>query len=603
MALPGVAGFNKATKAATQSSSLFTKGLGGMVNGFKKLTGSADQAKNGLNQGRDAMGRFTSAGEGLSGLGPYGAAIAAGLAIGVVAIIAATTALLAMASAAISVIETRSKMLSVFSALGGGAAAGKATVAMVDNLASKLPFATDQISGWAQSLQAAGLSGDKLKSAVTAVASATALMGDSGGAAAEKMIKQLAEGGQAADKMMKQIQEGSPKSARLLAEMGLRIEDVAKAAGMSVEQFKKAHLSADQMNDAVQKAMVQKGKGPLAEMALTFPAMIMKIKEGFFSLFEKLGPAVKPFMKAIQGLFGLFGKGSADMKKLQTTVTAVFKPLFGIATAVAKVLKSMFAGFGGTAKGASGGIVSMLESMNKFANSAEGMAMIKSVIKGIGYALAAVGVVFAVLGVIVAAIGAALYAVFIYPIQLAIEAMVGLYDAGKAAFNGISAALSGFDLGATVVGWIVALVQFADGAAAAAGNFISGLVGGISAGASQIIAAVANLAKSALGAFKSILGIASPSKVMAKMGGHFTAGAAEGIDAGANKVEDSAASLGDAAKGGAAKGMSGGKGKGGKGGVTINGGVHIEVPMGTPTAWAEEAYALFIERLAASQGV
>lgn len=603
MGFPGLSDFNKATKGATKASGVFTKGLGGMVNGFKKLTGSADQAKNGLNQGRNALGQFTAAGDGLAALGPYGQAIAVGFTVAAIAIAATVGVMLALAAAAISVIETRSKMLAVFSALGGGAAAGKATVAMVDALAQKLPFATDQIAGWAQSLQAAGLEGEKLKSAVTAVAAATALMGDSGGAAAEKMIKQLAEGGEAASKMMKQIQEGSPKSARLLADMGLRIEDVAKAAGMSVAQFKAAHLSADQMSQAVEKALANKGAGPLAEMALTFPAMIAKFKDGFFGLFEKLGPAVKPFMKAIQSLFAQFSKGSPIFKALQPIVTAVFGTLFKYATmAVAAISKFVKANVNAKSIGGVwtsiksaiakvGAVLSPLIGLLKriFSNA--------MVMKGIVTIFKIFAVVTLVLVTAFVAVGAVIAAVVGF-IAGVIGTVADFFSSFSDGASGALDAVTGFV--GSVVGALSGLVS---GAAEAASNFIDGLVNGISAGAGAIIAAVSGLASGALGAFKSILHIASPSRVMAKMGGHFSAGVAQGIDGGAGKVGDAAADLGDVAKGGAAKGMSGGGGKGGKGGGVNVGTLNLVLSPGTSREIAEEAFAMLMERLAASQGV
>lgn len=540
----------------------------------------------------------------LTRLGPAGQVAGAALLV-VTAVVEGTVgALMSMASAAIDVVQQRSKLLATFSALGGGAAQGAKTLKVVDELATKLPFTTDVIAGWAQSLQSAGIQGSKLKAAVSAIASATALMGESGGAAAERMVKQLAEGGQASTKLMKQIQEGSPKSAKMLAAMGLQVKDVAAAAGMTESAFKKAHLSADQMSKAVEKALEKKGAGPLAEMGQTFPVIFSKVKEGAMGLFEKLGPAVKPFMAAVQKLFAQFNKGSPIFKALQPIVTQVFGTLFKYATmavtAVSKFIKS-----------------------NVNAKSIGGVwNSIKAAIKTVGDALRPIGVKFmaivhnaatmkvikTIFTLIAGAVLAAIY-VFAYLIGVSLDVIGAIMSFFGAVVDGASwlvasassvlSAVSDF-----VDGAVDSLGDLASGATDAASDFVDGLVGGIEAGAGQVIAAVAGLASSALASFKSILGIASPSKVMAKMGGHFSAGTAQGIDAGADKVGDSAAALGGVAAGGAAGGMSkGGASAGGKGGVHISGGVNITVPMGTPAAWAEEAFAAFMERLAASQGV
>lgn len=59
----------------------------------------------------------------------------------------------------------------------------------------------------------------------------------------------------------------------------------------------------------------------------------------------------------------------------------------------------------------------------------------------------------------------------------------------------------------------------------------------------MVIDAIKGLASGALGAFKSILGIASPSRVMLQMGGYTAEGFAGGMDAGAAVVESSASTL------------------------------------------------------------
>jgi hypothetical protein len=395
-------------------------------------------------------------------------------------------------------------------------------------------------------------------------------------------LKGLAEGGAGATKLVKSVTEGGAKSNKMLADMGLRTEDVAKATGQTVAQFQKSTHSADQMGKAIEKALATKGAGPLGEMATTWPAIMAKAKEGFLSLFEGLGSAVKPFMKAVQGLFGQFGRGQAPMKALGKVATEAFGVIFKYGTMAVKAI-SAFVKENFTAKSVGSTWASIksaiaavatviqpvIDHFKKAAASGELMRFAKMAIIGVGAAVAAAVVVVAYLADTVLS---------------GVEAWTSFGDAISDAIDSLSA--------------------MASGAADAASNFIDGLVGGISAGADAVIAAVKGVASSALGAFTGMLGIKSPSVVMKQMGGHFSAGAAQGIDAGAGEVAASASDLGEAAKGGAAKGMSGAAGgKGGKGSVSItfaNGAIQIHAGGATIN---EEALASVLERVLGGLGL
>lgn len=508
------------------------------------------------------------------------AAVEAAAVAAAAAVLALVAAVGALAAKAIEIVQMREGLAATFAALGGGGTAGAQTLAMVDTLSKKLPFASEQIAGWAKSLQSAGFQGDRLKSAVEAVAAATAIMGESGGAAAEKMMKQLSEGGAAADKMLKAIQKGSPKSARLLADMGLHVQDVASAMGMTVAQFQKANIGADQMNAALQKALAAKGSNRLSAMMLEWPVIIQKAREGFLSLFEKLGPSIKPFMTAVQRLFGQFTRGTPTMRALQKVVTEVFGALFKYGTMAVQVITKFVKqnlsakNIGSTWKEIKGAISTVAKALITVWKYLGPIFKSPLFLKGIA-------TVFKVIGIVVLVVVGALGAL--------------------TAITGLVAGAFG-TLGAILWGIIGTLIEWAASAVSAGSDFVEGIINGITSGAGALIDAVSNLARSALNTFKSILGIASPSKVMMAMGGHVAAGASEGIDKGAPGVADSAAKLGGAVTGGAAAGM-GGAGGGAKGSLTVNGGLHVHVTGGTSAEIAEEALALIVERLAASQGL
>lgn len=78
-------------------------------------------------------------------------------------------------------------------------------------------------------------------------------------------------------------------------------------------------------------------------------------------------------------------------------------------------------------------------------------------------------------------------------------------------------------------------------ALSAAADIVTGLVNGITAGTTLVAEAVAGLGGVALAAFKHVLGIASPSKVMEEMGGYTTQGFEIGLTARAGDIEQAGA--------------------------------------------------------------
>jgi hypothetical protein len=161
-------------------------------------------------------------------------------------------------------------------------------------------------------------------------------------------------------------------------------------------------------------------------------------------------------------------------------------------------------------------------------------------------------VVFIALAVAVAAIAAP----FVIGIGLVLV-LVAVFGALVAAVAYVIGAIVEFVSGAAS-----ALAEWVSGAASAAANFVAGLVQGIVSGAGAVVSAVKGLASSALGAFTSALGIASPSKIMLEHGEDNIAGAvAIGTDKGKKKVDKAMSRLGTGEPG-SPKGKGGGSGGG-----------------------------------------
>lgn len=543
--------------------------------------------------------------------GPEAQAAAAAATMWAAALIAVGAAVHSAISYVTELVAKVSLLRAQFMALArGGPGAGAAMLGSLQRLAKALPFSEAQVEEWGKALMMAKLQGRDLENAVKAVAGAAALMGDSGAAAAQSLFETLARGGMEASALVQKLKMGLPEAQAQFAQMGLRVEDVAAAMGMTVAQMKTARVSARQMAEAVQKAIAVKAAGPLGEMMLQWPVLIEKVREGFRSLFDKAGKYVKPFMKAAASLFKEFFRGGSVIKFLQPIVTAVFSTLFRWATAGVNAIHAMLKAIQGAGKSGSvfSGAVKVLGVAWKMVRGAVMMAWgaLKSlfgilskilgnamVLKGLKAVFTAIAVVIAVVVTVIAGLIAAFVVV-----ASAIASVVSLVA------GALSAALGGIvDL---VSDAIDALSDFASGAYDAAADFVGGLVRGIVANAGAVISAVSNLANGAIGAFKSILGIASPSRVMMKMGGFAAEGAAQGVERGADRVEGSASKLGGAVAGGAAKGIAGGA-KGGKGaGLNVtfeDGAIRIDGAGKSGLEITEEMLAAALERLAAAQGL
>lgn len=484
----------KVGAAATEVGGVVVQALSGDVRGALSQLGAwAEQG----------IGKLQ---EKLASLGPYGQAAAAMLGVLTAAVSATVGTMLDLMGVAIKIAETKAGISAAFSALAGGQAAGAAVLATISKLGEQLPFATSQLRQWGQSLLAAGVPAEALESRIRAIAAAEALMKDAGGgggSAAESLFKRLAESGAAAQTLISDIQKGGRRSALQLAQMGLSTKDLASALGMTEERFKSASLTADQLGNAISKALQAKGGGSLAAMMNSWPVIIDKARGGFMSLFGGLEKPVSALMQATRKLFAEFNAGSPIIRGLKPVVTAVFGELFSLATRAVTAIHKGFLMVAIAALTAYIALRPIIQTIGAILANVPILSLFKA-------GLLAIGVV---VGVIV---GAFLLAV----------AVVGTFVTAI-----VSAA-------AVLVDWI--------GQAASAGaDFVAGLAQGISSGVGAVVDAVKGVASSALGAFTSAFGIKSPSRVMMKHGeDNIAGGAAIGIDKGGAKVDDAMARMG-----------------------------------------------------------
>lgn len=460
------------------------------------------------------------------------------------------------ASLALEQNQLRNQLLATFSALGGGPAAGKATLGMLDELSDKLPQSREQLAGWTKQFMALGVTGtEQLTRLNTAAASAQAIMGDPSAADAftnlEKKIRLAAESGQALKIPVKGL--GS------LAETGLTVNDIAAKMGVSAKtlgaQLKAGSVDATKFGNALQDALIEKGKGPLDKMGASFTTQLTKLKENFFKLFEGIDPG--PFLDAMKDLLGVFSQMNPSGQALKAGIGGFFNGLFSIASKVLPVIKQIF-------------LQLVIWGLKAYIAAKPLVAKFKEwlpVLAPIWTALKTIGVVVGTIAAVAVASVASIVAAF-----TALGGVV-LWLTGKA-----------IELGS---------------------EFVDGLVNGIKSGATAVVDAVKGLASGAVDAFKGALGIHSPSKVMMQLGAHASTGAAQGIAGGAPDVH---AASGDLAKA-TQKGFTGGGGAaagGSSGGVTVNvqpGAIQIDGAGKSASDITEEMISLIFERVALAQGL
>jgi phage-related protein len=478
---------------------------------------------------------------------------------------------------AISSSEAKQQMLGLFQAMGGGIVTGEQTEAMIDGLKDKFGIAKDSMIGWTNALHAMGVTDlATIEKSLLATASAQALVTKGGAEAFQDLTKKIqtfVQTGQGLKLPLKGL--GS------LASMGLTVADVASKMGVSAEalagQLKAGTADAAKFGDAMQTALIEKGKGPLEKFAASSKNISKLLSESFGDMFEDID--VGPFMAEVKSLFDIFSQGKESGKTMKAGIGGFFKEVFATLTKVVPMVKHFLLDMVIYGLKAYIAVKPIVQAIKDFATSATGASIISTVLSSVWEVLKVIGVTIAVVVVAVMALWAAMIIV-----STAVWTAVG-------AFLGLVA-----EAGGALTGWIAS-------AATAAYDFVAGLVGGIAAGASQVIGAVKGLASSATGAFKSALGIASPSKVMAGLGGHTGAGFAEGLEDTGPDVHAAASGVAGAAVEGASSGGGAPAGGASLGGANINVTVMIDGAGKSAMEITEEMVASVFERMAIGAGV
>jgi hypothetical protein len=481
------------------------------------------------------------------------------------------------ALAAIHFTQEKDALRSVFDVLQGGAGSGQRLLDGLEDLAATLPYTADRLNGWARSLLAAGIQGDALTTSIRAIAAATAIMGEQGGRSAETLIKRFA--------MMAEAGQSVKLDRRILAQLaeaGVSINDLAKALGVPADKLGGMSVKADALGNAMQKALIAKGEGPLKRMGQTWDSIKAKLAEGFQDAFEDLGELVGPFMTELQSLASEFFANGIASGTWKDAVKVAMRVVFEAAT---RTVRAIHLGF------------LQLEilylrakiALKPVSKALDSVGISGGVVNVIMYLLAATALILAVV------IGALALAVFLLALPFVLAAVAiglvvyGIYRLVGAISDGLSS-----------------LSSLAVGAFEAGQGFIEGLGNAISGGAAWVVGLITSLAQSMISAITGPLKIRSPSRVMMQIGRHTTAGLADGITQGQADVEAAARSAGGAAIGGAVDGTQATGGGQAGGGLTVNveaGAVVINGAGGDVLKLTREALALLLEEAALQAGV
>lgn len=524
--------FSKTKDAAKEAAGAVKEGAGG-IEGLAGAAVTAGGPIGGL------VGRAQQLVGALGKAGVAGAAIIA--AIAVLAIVGAVVAAVAaMASFALSAAGAARDAGLLREAATGSAAGAERLGKEIATLSGRIATPRAEIEQLALALARSGLQGNALETALSAIATTSAVMGQAAGGALQGIIDRSRQ----AKRFL--------VSAVDLQGTGIKIQELAQAVGKRLGVSAQTALAALQ-NGQVKLAdgiaalddVVMKKFGPIAaRQMLSLPTQAAKAKAALNAM--SAGVKIEGFLVAVRSALSLLDESSVSGKALKAVVETMLNPLFDAIAGGAPFIRGFFQGM---IIGALTFAIGVLKVRNALRETFGGDT--KSSIITVENALLAGKVAMAAIGV----------AAFVLTGILAgLAIAVGLV-ALPFLLVGAAIALVAYGI-YRLVGLVAGVVENFDNLAAAArqagSNFVTGLVSTISSGVGAVVEAVKKLADSAVKTLLSTLQIKSPSRVTALIGRYTVQGFVDEVDAGQDDAASAAASVGAAAAAGMASGAAGG---------------------------------------------
>jgi hypothetical protein len=503
--------------------------------------------------------------------GVAGAAIAAAAVIAVLlgVVIAATVAL---ASFALSCADAARSAGILREGATGSAAGAERLGAEVARLAGRIATPRAEIEQLALALARSGLQGNALETALSAIATTSAVMGQAAGGALQGIIER--------SRLAKRFLVGALD----LQGTGIKIQDIAAAVAKRMGVSAQTALAALQ-NGQIRLAdgiaalddVVMRKFGPLAaRQMLALPTQVLKAKEALTAMFA--GVRIEGFLGALHGVLSLLDENTVSGKALKAIVETLLNPLFDAIAASGPYARAFFQGL---IIGALILAINVQKLRNAWDEAFGGSATSK--IFTLENALKAGEVAFKVVLGVVLILTAALAVLAIIIALVALPFVL----AGVAAYLAFTGIVAGVEWVADAVSQLYTNLSgvvdgFVDAGEQAVDGFIKSLVGGNSAAAE----AAKGLAKAALGGMVGALLISSPSRATGQLARYTHQGFTNEIEAAEPAVQASMASTfapPDPGSGAAAGGALA-KGGGGGGGQSIEVHFHGDVYIGSRKA-------------------
>ncbi len=292
-----------------------------------------------------------------------------------------------------------------------------------------------------------------------------------------------------------------------LKEFQDRLKEAKGDAGAVAEEF-------EELAPIVKKRMMGLG------------AQSKRLEKNLGDLFGGLN--IDPVLEGFKVLVDLFDKGTASGEAMKFLFEEIFQPIIDQAANAAYVVEAFILGFLIGLTKLYIALKPAIKAISEFFGFEDtSLSDVLDLAKNAGEIAAYIFVGFvAVLGLLLAAVAAVLAPII--AVQVAIYALIAaVAAAGVAIVAGIIQSFR--DAKDFLVNMNLADVGL---------MLMRGLVAGITGGGSEVINAIVSVAKNAIKAAKSALGIASPSKVFADIGGFTAEGFAQGVDDGAAEAQD-----------------------------------------------------------------
>lgn len=416
-------------------------------------------------------------GDALKALGPYAAAAAAALAV-VVGVVVGGVTMAAQASA------FKTQATAALQATLGSAQAAKETFAEVRAISDDLPISEAKAQQLAASLLQSGLQRDQLGDALKAVASMQAVQGEEAGNKITEAIKKSAAGG--AFKLEGEALVGTGLD--MTSVIDKLSSDLGETPAIIKKKLAEGKIAAADGIGAI--TSLANGKfGELGKSAgfADLGNIVDKVKSTFMRFFEDVD--FGPLVGEIKGFLDLFSSSRPAGDAMKSALGGAVQGLLDGAKAAFPYIKSAI-------------LEVIIFALKMYIAFKPLIAAVKAFFGGSGGDVL-IGV-FKAIWFVVSNLVIALGYLYSYIYTNVVQAFTTLADLGMVA-----------------------------------AQFIAGLVQGITQGAGMVWDAIKQLATGMISTIKSVLGIASPSRVGKEMGGFTAEGVGEGVEEGTPDVQAS----------------------------------------------------------------